>query len=81
MKEIFSEYEEREGKYITKYGAIKELEVWTNGKKLFVETNSEQNVDPLVARETIKKFNYFLERVTGYNAKKRKDLLKKELEM
>lgn len=80
MKEIYLEYEERGGRYFTKYGAMKELEVWTDGKKLHVETTSEQDVDPAIAKETIEKFNFFLEKITGYNAKKRRDLLKKESE-
>jgi hypothetical protein len=53
------------------FGAIEKLTAWTDGKKLFVDTVMKAGVPDHVATETIKAFNAFLEKATGYTAKER----------
>ena len=71
MREMFGDAQERDGKLVASYGALKELWAWPDGKKLAVETKMDPTVGDEVARETIKKFNTFLETVTGYTSKER----------
>jgi len=62
---------ESSGKYEVFYGALNPLRTWLEGKGLAVETIMKKNVDEEVARDTIKKYNQFLDRATGYTAKER----------
>jgi hypothetical protein len=73
MKDIFGNVEERDGKLLTSKGGLKELWAWPGEKKksLCVETKMDTTVDNETAQETIKAYNMFLEKVTGYNAKER----------
>lgn len=65
---------------IVRYGAIKELKVWVNDKKLCVETESDRSVtDTKVILDTNKRFRDFLEEATGYTAKERLKQAKKEV--
>lgn len=70
-KEIFGDAEERDGKVVAKFGALKELRAWPSGKSLSVDTVMDPSVPDDVAQSTIKAYNTFLERVTGYTAKER----------
>jgi hypothetical protein len=56
---------------VVSFGAIEKLDAWTDGKKLFVDTVMKAGAPDHVATETIKAFNAFLERATGYSAKER----------
>ena len=68
------------GKLTIQYGAIKELKTWVEDKKLFVETQSDMNVkEPSVILDTNKKFRDFLEEATGYTAKERLKMAKKDV--
>src|SRR5436189_4068287 len=58
-------------KVLVSYGAIEKMIAWTDGKKLFVDTTMKPGAPDHVATETIKAFNTFLERATGYTAKER----------
>jgi hypothetical protein len=60
------------------YGALKSIEVWVEGKKLFVTTESSDEVGDEVILDTNKRFRNFLERATGYTAKQRLQQAKKE---
>ena len=71
MLEIFGKADESDGRLVTSFGALKELKVWSEGKKLFVDTTMDPGVSNDVAAQTIKAYNTFLERVTGLTAKER----------
>ena len=59
------------------YGAIERLAVRPDGRALAVEVRTNPKVDAAVARETIGRYNRFLEEVTGYSAKERAKRLRK----
>jgi hypothetical protein len=81
MEEIFQASPREEGgKFVINYGAIKELKVWVEDKKLHVETLSDLGVkDELVILDTNKRFRDFLEEATGFTAKERLKMAKKEV--
>ena len=62
---------------VASYGALKRLAVAPAGKELAVETAMDPQVPNEVARETIARYNRFLEAVTGYSAKERAKRLRK----
>ncbi len=59
------------GKVTVSYGALERLVAWTDGKRLFVDTTMKSGVPDHVATDTIKAFNAFLEKATGFTAKER----------
>jgi hypothetical protein len=59
------------------WGAISHLAVRAEGKELRVDVTMNPQVADEVARETIARYNRFLEEVTGYNAKERAKRLRK----
>jgi len=59
------------GKIVVSFGALERMVVWSDGKRLFVETEMKPGVPDDVATNTIKAFNRFLEKATGYTAKER----------
>ncbi|HUV61628.1 MAG TPA: DUF5611 family protein [Thermoplasmata archaeon] len=72
MKEIFGKVDQRDDKYVSSFGALKELRAWQGGKNILcVETDMDPTVEDEVAQKTIKAYNTFLERATGFNAKER----------
>ena len=72
MKEIFGNVDKKEDRYVSSFGALKELRAWQGGKNLLcVETEMDPSVDNETAQRTIKAYNTFLERATGYTAKER----------
>lgn len=81
LTEIFQVEPQTNGDKLTiQYGAIKELKTWVDDKKLFVETQSDLGVkDQSVILDTNKKFRDFLEEATGYTAKERLKMAKKEV--
>ena len=78
LKEAFGNVAEKEGKFVSSFGALKELTVWPSKKSLCVETKADPTVANEVAQETIKAYNTFLEKVTGYNSKERGKRLQKK---
>ncbi len=76
----FGEFEKDGDVYIVRFGAIEELRLWLKDKKLYAESKTNPNVSEDVAVQTIKTYNKFLEELTGYTAKERQKLLKKEVE-
>jgi hypothetical protein len=72
MQEIFGNVQEREGKMVSTFGALKEVSAWSARKNtLTIETKMDPSVPDDVAQQTIKAFNTFLERATGFTAKER----------
>jgi len=69
--EVFGGAGEEQGKVIVSFGALAKLTVWLDGKSLCVETQMKTDVPNDVASDTIKRYNVFLERTTGYTAKER----------
>ncbi len=59
------------------YGAIQALVARPAGRALAVDVTMNPKVDDAVARETIARYNRFLEELTGYNAKERARRLRK----
>jgi hypothetical protein len=78
VRESFGEANEEGAKISASYGALDRILVWTDGKKLFVDTNMNANVSDEVAGQTIGAFNRFLEKATGYTAKERGKRAQKE---
>ena len=78
MKDIFETVDKKDDKLITSFGAIEKLVVWPEGTKtLCVETKMNTEVDDKTATDTIRKYNQFLERSTGFSAKERRKRAKK----
>jgi hypothetical protein len=79
MQESFGGVQVREGKLVSSYGALKELVAWPSGKDtLGIETSMEPGVDNEVAQNTVRAYNTFLERATGYTSKERSKRLQKK---
>jgi hypothetical protein len=69
-----------DNKYVISYGVIKELKAWINDKKLCVETQSDLSIkDEMIILDTNKKFRDFLEETTGFTAKERLKMARKEV--
>ncbi len=69
--ECFGEAREAGGKVVCRYGALAQLTVWIDGQVLCIDTDMRKDVPDDVARSTIRAYNDFLERATGYTAKER----------
>ncbi len=72
---------ERDGDYyvVRDFGAIEELRLKLENKKLYAESKTKLTDDE-TSIKTIKTYNKFLEELTGYTAKERQKLMKKEAE-
>ncbi|OYT33794.1 hypothetical protein B6U96_14630 [Archaeoglobales archaeon ex4484_92] len=71
----------REGEFyiVRNFGGIEELRMKIHNKRLFVKSKTKK-VDNDTALMTLKTYNRFLEELTGYSAKERQKMLKKEVE-
>ncbi|MDR0768171.1 MAG: DUF5611 family protein [Methanosarcinales archaeon] len=68
------------GKLKTSYGALKEITVWIDNKKLCVDTVSDNSgVSDDIILDTNKRFRSFLDNGTGYTSKDRVKNAKKEV--
>ena len=76
MKELFGEVREENEHLVSTYLGLERIEVWFQEKKLAVETTSRR-VSSEDAQKTLKAWNDFLFRVTGYTAKERKKKMTK----
>jgi len=79
LKENFPvEIDEKDEKYTLSYGALKQMTVWIENKKLYVDTisNKEASSDDVI--DTNKRFRKFLRDATGYTTKQRIKKAKKE---
>ena len=80
LKKHFGRYWKDGNFYVVRnFGAIEELRLKIEGGKLYASTKTRM-VDDDVAATTIKTYNRFLEELTGYTAKERQKMLKKEVE-
>ena len=72
---------ERDGEFyiVRNFGAIEELRLKLENKRLYAESKTKM-VDDETSMKTIKTYNKFLEELTGYTAKERQKLMKKEAE-
>lgn len=79
LEEFPCDIKQEEGKLLLSYGALKSISVWIDGKKLNVVTESASDASDDVAIDTNKRFRNFLEKATGYTAKQRLQMAKKEV--
>jgi len=70
---------EVDGRLQITYGALKSICVWIEGKKLHVTTESDASAGDQIVLDTNKRFRNFLEKATGYTAKQRLQMAKKEV--
>lgn len=79
MKDLFGNVNKDGQKLKSSFGAMEKITVWTDGKKsIFVETRMNTKVDDKTASETIRMYNQFLERSTGFTAKERRKRASKD---
>ena len=78
-EEFPTEITEADGKLQLSYGALKSICIWIEGKKLNVTTESDSGAADQVVLDTNKRFRDFLEKATGYTAKQRLQMAKKEV--
>ncbi len=72
MQEAFGNVEQKGERFVSSYGALKELRAWQSGKNMLsVDTQMDPSVPDDVAQKTIKVYNLFLEKATGYTSKER----------
>lgn len=76
MNEIFGNVDRENGHLVASYGALERIEIWIEEGKVAAETKSKKTENS-VAQETLKRWNEFLFRVTGYTAKERKKKMTK----
>lgn len=69
--EVFGDVGTDGAKIVVSYGALEKMVAWTDGKKLFIDSAMKAGVADSVATDTIKAFNSFLEKATGFTAKER----------
>jgi len=62
---------------VASYGAISSLSVRVAGRELAVDLTMNPRVPEEVARETIRRYNQFLESATGFSSKERAKRLRK----
>lgn len=81
LKEIFSEGISRNGERITlSYGALKSCQIWIEKKKLNVVTESLPGAPDDMIMDTNRRFRKFLEKATGYTARQRVQMAKREVQ-
>ncbi len=73
--DCFGEAGEEGSRITTSFGALAKLTTWSEGKDLCVETEMKTDVPNEVAADTIRRYNQFLEKTTGFNSKERKKRL------
>jgi hypothetical protein len=71
--------EQRGERLSLSYGALKRIDVWVDAKQLNVTTESQPGVDDQIALDTNRRFRSFLEKATGYTAKQRLQMAKREV--
>jgi hypothetical protein len=62
---------------VASYGAIERIAVRPVGRELSVDPKMNPRVAEEVARETVRRYNQFLETATGFSAKERAKRLRK----
>ena len=77
LRAHFEGVEPADGTFVAHWGAISRISARAQGKQLQVDVTMNPQVPEDVARETIARYNRFLEAATGYNSKERAKRLKK----
>jgi hypothetical protein len=77
--EFPGEIRQDDGRLTLSYGAMKSITVWIENKRLNVVTESAPGMGDDVILDTNKRFRNFLEKATGYTAKQRLEMAKKEV--
>ncbi|MDK2975109.1 MAG: hypothetical protein PWP08_1480 [Methanofollis sp.] len=80
LTEFFGvEPEERDGRYIISFGALKRLEVWIGpkGNTVLIDTESDLSADDETILDTNRRFRKYLDAVTGYTSKERSKKIQK----
>ncbi len=75
LKDFTMEIRRENDHIISSFPGLSMIEIWTDGKKLFISTETDTNYKN--PHETLKKYNDLIEKLTGYNAKERKKLMSK----
>ncbi len=78
-EEFPCEIKDENGKLTITYGAMKSIAVWIDNKRLNVVTESATGASDDAVLDTNKRFRNFLEKATGYTAKQRLEMAKKEV--
>ncbi|MDD1768393.1 MAG: DUF5611 family protein [Methanomassiliicoccales archaeon] len=79
MTDLFMKASQEGNSVISSYGALARIEAKILSKSsLSVNTESDPSVPNDVASDTIRRFNLFLERATGFTSKQRRDRLQKK---
>ena len=77
MEEIFGKVKKVEDSFVSSFGALEEVTARTQGKTVLqVNAVMNRDVPEDVAMDTVRKYNEFLFRCTGFNAKQRTKRLK-----
>lgn len=79
-KHFLGEIKNEGSRYTLSYGALKRMAVWIENRKLCVETESDPVARDEATLDTNKRFRKFLEEATGYTAKQRLEMAKKEVQ-
>ena len=80
LEEMFPcEIKQENSRLLFSYGAMKSVAVWIENKRLFVVTESATDVSDDVVLETNIRYRDLLEGATGYTAKQRLQMAKKEV--
>jgi len=77
LKECLGEAKVEGDAVVGAYGAISRIVVRPAGRDVSVEPTMNPQVPEEVARETIRRYNMFLEAATGYSSKERAKRLRK----
>ncbi len=67
-----------EGRFVLQFGSFARLAVWLDGKALTVESQPAPGTPKEAIQETIRRFNDFLLKATGFTSKERTKKLGKE---
>ncbi len=79
-KNFPAEIKEEHGKLIINYGVFNRLTVWIDNKKLCADSESNKEAKDEIILDTNKRYRNFLEEATGYTAKDRLKMAKKEVQ-
>lgn len=74
-KKIAEDAEIKDEKVYATLPGMKSIELFTNGKSLFAQTENDPGYNDFAT--TIKLFNQLIETITGYNSKERKKRISK----
>ncbi len=78
-EEVFGSAKVEGDMVVTKYGAMTHLEAKMKDKSnIMINTTTDTKANVEVAADTIKQYNVFLEKVTGFTSKERRTRLQKK---